>query len=83
MHFLELGLQWLDRQSWLGLGLIALWLSIAPYPMQPEPHLLEKLRMLVAGTLVKPLDIFDLFLHGIPVVLVIVKAIRQIFPSIS
>ena len=27
----------------------------------PEPHLVEKMRMLAEGTLTKPLDIFDVF----------------------
>lgn len=42
----------------------------------PEPHLWEKLKMLVAGTLVKPIDIFDLLLHGAPLVLVGLKLLR-------
>jgi hypothetical protein len=29
----------------------------------PEPHLIEKLRMLCACTLVRPLDVFDLLFH--------------------
>ena len=29
--------------------------------------------MLAAGTLVKPIDIFDLFLHGTPLLLLVLK----------
>jgi hypothetical protein len=52
----------------------ALLLGLAPFV--PEPHLWEKLKMLGNGTLTKPIDIFDLFLHGTPVVLLVLKLIR-------
>ena len=42
-------------------------------PFVPEPHLLEKLRMLSNGTLSKPIDIFDLFMHGTPLLLLLIK----------
>ena len=50
---------------------VAVLLALAPF--SPEPHLLEKLRMLAAGTLVKPVDILDLFLHGTPLVILMLK----------
>jgi hypothetical protein len=56
------------------LALPALVLGLAPFV--PEPHLWQKLKMLADGTLSKPIDIFDLFLHGIPVLLLVVKLIR-------
>jgi hypothetical protein len=56
------------------LVLAALLLGLAPFV--PEPHLWEKLKMLVNGTLTEPLDIFDLLLHGTPVVLLVLKLIR-------
>ena len=52
----------LDRLSWGLLILGTLTLGLAPFV--PEPHLFEKLRMLFAGTLHRPLDIFDLCLHA-------------------
>ena len=42
--------------------ILALTLGLSPF--FPEPHLTEKLRMLAAGTLVRPIDIFDLLWHG-------------------
>jgi hypothetical protein len=57
---------------------VALLLGLAPFPFQPEPHLLEKVRMLAAGTLVRPLDIFDLLWHVWPLALLILKAGRDI-----
>ncbi len=55
--------------------LAALTLGLAPFV--PEPHIWEKLKMLVAGTLVRPLDIFDLVLHAAPWVVLIAKVIRM------
>ena len=48
-----------------------LTLGLAPFT---PPHIVEKLGMLFAGKLVKPIDWFDLFLHGAPWTLLIVKA---------
>lgn len=65
---------WIDKINLATLAVIAVLLGLAPFT--PEPHLWEKLKMLAAGTLVKPLDIFDLFLHGAPVLLLVVKLTR-------
>lgn len=46
-------------------------LGLAPF--FPEPHIWEKIKMLRAGTLKRPLDIFDLLLHSAPFVLLAVK----------
>ena len=68
-------MKWLDKIPLVTLLIIALLLGLAPFT--PEPHLWEKLKMLAAGELVKPIDIFDLFLHGTPVVLLVLKLIRM------
>ena len=68
-------LRWLDRLPWTWLLLLAAWLAIAP--ITPEPHLIEKLRMLAQGSLVRPLDIFDLALHATPLLIVALKLWRQ------
>jgi len=44
-------------------------------PFVPEPHLVEKVRMLLALQLRRPLDIFDLCLHGLPVVLLLARVL--------
>ena len=60
----------------LGLLLLAsLTLGLAPFT--PEPHVWEKLQMLAAGTLSRPIDIFDLALHGAPWVLLILKLVLR------
>jgi len=46
-------------------------------PFYPMPHFLEKLIMLKNGTLKKPIDIFDLFYHSVPTILLIVKLLRD------
>ena len=53
--------------------LIVLCLTLGLAPFVPEPHVWEKLRMLAAGDLTRPIDIFDLCLHGLPWLLLIVK----------
>jgi hypothetical protein len=50
---------------------LSLFLGLAPF--FPEPHLVEKIRMLVNGELSRAIDIFDLVLHGTPWVLLILK----------
>lgn len=56
--------------------LIFLCLILGLAPFVPEPHLLEKLRMLSQGTLRKPIDIFDLLYHATPFILLAIKLIR-------
>ena len=65
----------LDKIPLGPLVLVAIALGLAPFV--PEPHLWEKLKMLFAGTLVRPIDIFDLFMHGTPAVLVVLKLVRM------
>ena len=67
-------MEWLDKIPLVPLAIVAVALGLAPF--FPEPHLLEKLRMLVQGTLKRPVDIFDLFMHGAPVVLLFLKLLR-------
>lgn len=72
--------RFLDKLSWAYLVPIALALGLAPF--RPEPHLFEKFRMLANGSLVKPIDIFDLCMHGAPLLLIIAKLVfRPAIPS--
>lgn len=66
----------IDRIPWVMLVPIAFFMGIAP--ISHQPHLWEKLNMLAAGTLSRPLDIFDLIMHATPLVLVVIKALRQL-----
>lgn len=61
----------LDALPYSVLLMICLTWGLAPF--LPEPHIWEKLKMLAAGELVRPLDIFDLVLHGLPWLVLIAK----------
>jgi len=64
-------MKWLDNIPYTFLVPLAAVLALAPF--SPEPHLWEKLKMLFAGTLSRPIDIFDLFLHGTPLLVLLLK----------
>ena len=49
--------------------LIPLSLLLGMAPFVPQPHLVEKIGMLLAGELQRPLDIFDLLWHSWPLAL--------------
>ena len=55
--------------------IVAVTLGLAPF--LPEPHVWEKLRLLAAGALTRPIDIFDLVMHGVPWLLVGAKLARM------
>jgi hypothetical protein len=64
-------LAWVDNLDWIIVIAACLTLGLAPFT---PPHIVEKLQMLAKGKLVKPVDWFDLFFHGIPWVLLVIKA---------
>jgi len=64
-------MKFLDKLPWGILVIACLTLGLAPfYP----PHIWEKLIMLKNGTLSRPIDWFDLFYHGAPWILLLIKA---------
>ena len=67
---------WLDRFPLKWLVVVALWLGVAP--ILPEPHLIEKIRLLSQGTLTRPIDIFDLLLHTVPLALLALRLWRDV-----
>lgn len=69
--------RWHERYLPYGLLVpVAIVLGLAP--IRPEPHLVEKCRMLIGGTLHRPIDIFDLCLHGTPVLLLVIRALTDV-----
>jgi len=74
-------LQRLDGISISALVVASLLLGLAPF--QPEPHLWEKLKMLAVGELARPMDIFDLLMHGTPVALLILRLARMGMTKVS
>ncbi len=66
----------LDKIPYTVLIIAAVFMLLAP--IRPMPHVIEKLQMLKAGTLTRPIDIFDLIWHLIPTILLVLKVIRTI-----
>lgn len=54
----------LDKIPYPTLIIFSLALGLAPFI--PEPHIWQKAKMLIAGELVRPLDMFDMLFHGSP-----------------
>jgi hypothetical protein len=67
-------LRWLDNFPLVPLTIAALLLGLSP--VVSEPHLLQKLRLLFAGRLNEPLDIFDLAMHASLPLLLVLKLLR-------
>ena len=65
-------MEFISKLPWGMLILVCLTLGLAPFA---PPHIWEKLQMLAKGQLVRPIDWFDLVLHGTPWVLLIMKVI--------
>lgn len=65
----------LDSLPWTLVVLACLTLGLAPF--FPEPHIVEKLRMLHQGTLTRPLDIFDFLFHALPWLVALMKLLRM------
>ncbi|WP_416914464.1 MAG: RND transporter [Roseicyclus sp.] len=55
---------------WIVIG-ACLTLGLAPFT--PEPHIWEKLKMLFSGAYFRPIDLFDMLMHGAPFVLLALK----------
>ena len=66
----------LDKAPILGLVAAALLFGLAPF--QPQPHLVEKAQMLLAGELTRALDIFDVVFHLSPTILFAIRLLRQL-----
>jgi hypothetical protein len=69
-------LDWLDGIPYPLLIAVALFLLVAP--IRPMPHVVEKLIMLKNGTLTRPIDIFDLVFHLLPMLLLALKLYRTL-----
>lgn len=68
-------LRWLDKLPLLPLVIAAALLGLSPG--LAEPHLIQKLRLLYAGQLDQPLDIFDLILHASLPFVLLLKLLRM------
>ena len=66
-------MRWLEKLPLVPMILAAIFMGLAPFV--PQPHLWEKLNMLVNGNLVRPLDMFDLLWHSALPILVVLKIV--------
>ena len=57
--------------------LVPLVLLLGFAPFFPQPHIVEKIRILLDGTLKRPIDIFDLAWHAWPFVLLAYRIRRS------
>ena len=67
--------RFLDRIPYTLLVILTVFLLLAPF--RPMPHVIEKLMMFKNGTLHRPIDIFDLFYHLIPAIVLLMKLYRD------
>ena len=65
----------IDKIPLAPLIFLAIFMSLAPFT--PEPHLVEKSRMLINGELTTAIDSFDLIWHGFPLILLVVRLLRM------
>ncbi|MFO7558767.1 MAG: hypothetical protein R6X10_08045 [Desulfobacterales bacterium] len=68
-------LNFLDHIPYGVLIVFSVFMLLAPF--YPMPHVVEKLLMLKNGNLKKLIDIFDLFFHLIPLLLLFLKVYRD------
>jgi len=68
-------MNWLDKIPLVPLVFAAIIMAVLPFGA--TPHLAEKLAMLVDGTLQRPIDVFDLLMHGTASALLIIRLFRQ------
>lgn len=65
----------LDKIPYTLLIFFTVFMLLAPF--RPMPHVVEKLLMLKDGGLHRPIDIFDLFYHLFPLILLLKKLYRD------
>ena len=68
-------MKFLNSIPYSALLIAAIVLGLAPFV--PEPHVLEKTRMLMNGNLTRPIDIFDLLFHLLPTVLLVLRIMSR------
>jgi len=70
----------LGNLPWGLVILLCLTLGLAPFR---PPHLFEKIGLLAAGDLTRPIDWLDLLFHGAPWLLLAAKALASLLPAPS
>lgn len=65
----------IDRIPYTLLIVLAVFMLLAPF--RPMPHVVEKLMMLKDGAFQRPVDIFDLFYHLMPLIVLLMKLYKD------
>ncbi len=65
----------LDKIPFRTAIIMTIFLGLAPFV--PEPHLWQKLKMLLAGDLGAPVDMFDMLFHAAPGLVLLAKIYRR------
>ena len=65
----------MDKIPYNILIILSIFMLLAPF--RPMPHVVEKLIMLKNGTLHRPIDVFDLFYHLGPLIVLGIKFYRD------
>ena len=68
-------MKYLNKISYNKLGIFALIMALMP--IFPEPHLVQKFHMALDGLLSKPLDVFDVFWHTLPIWIMCLKYVTR------
>ncbi|MEO1919167.1 MAG: RND transporter [Paracoccaceae bacterium] len=68
-------MKFLDKIPFRTIIILTIFLGLVPF--RPEPHLYQKLNMLVSGELVNAVDVFDLLFHIAPAVVLLAKIYRH------
>ena len=69
--------EFLDKLPWSILIFLCLTLGLAPFF---PPHLFEKIKILLEGQLVRPIDWFDPVMHATPWIFLLFKLLITVFP---
>ena len=69
--------EFLDKLPWSILIILCLTLGLAPFF---PPHLFEKIKILLEGQLIRPIDWFNLVMHATPWVFLILKLLMTVIP---
>jgi hypothetical protein len=70
----------ISQLPWGLLVIACLTIGLAPFA---PPHIVEKLHMLADGTLERPIDWFDMLMHGTPWILTLAKALALLLERLG
>jgi hypothetical protein len=62
---------------------VAIAIIMALMPFGETPHLWQKLQLLKSGYLHKPVDWFDLSIHGVPLLLVLINLVQKLVSRVK